>query len=299
MEKSVFETWLTYVQPAKRSRRYPHYKVDDWKIGTASSLVGAEKMISEYLAKPDRRTIIHSFIIREVPIDRSCPVPSCLASFIYDQDGIRTDERAFSTIIGDNGVFTGRTPEQIRFKDGDIVEIRRGKDIELGFIAGVPMGVEEAKQFSSSGLILDDTDDQYTIMFNSDYASHTHVSALSVFRPRFNIPQAMEMRLRKEYNDYVTLPARLEIQNITAKEQLTEFFEKNGMKGTIYGTPYMDDDFCLALYVNGRKQEFTIDREKVYNHIDRVCCTLARFAGIPARGRGYRLQVQKDGELTF
>lgn len=303
MEKSVFEIVVTdfgLLRRMKPDRRYPHYRVRMWKLGTASSLEQAERMMRIHIAgtNPD---FLHSLMINEVPLDRPCTMHTSLSSYLYDRDGTRIDERTYSTIREDDGVYPGRTSEQIRFRKGDIVETLEGNEVTLGFVVELPASAGKAARINESrnGWHLDDTDDSYTILFGSDFTHHKHIDSLRVFAPRLRVHPSTEKRLRKCYSDYVSFPARSAIMNTTALEQLRKFMGSQGMKGQVKAPEYLDDEFRITLELPDGSPTVLVDRNRAYTRMDRVCCTLARIAGIKADGRGFTVRTHSNGDLWF
>ena len=302
MEKSVFDLWIYNDLSVAGGRRFPRREYYGWKEGTASSLIDAEKMIA-YEVKLSRPIYPpHSFLVREIPLDRICCKDKCLASYLYDRKGVRIDQRTFSTIPEDNGVFPGRAPEQIRFKKGDIVEYKCGKFIELGTVVDVPPSIEMADQINSNpkGRHMDETDDRYTVIGFDCEKNYARVDAMDVFEPSYKIPPGVRNRLVKAYNDYITLPTRIEILNTTAQTQLMDFFERHGMKGRVQGVKRLSyDKFKISIELPDGPKELSVESKKVFKYIDRVCCTLARLAGIKVEGRGYKILKDEDGDLSF
>ena len=295
MEKSIFDLWVSVDWCLSGLQR----ELFTRKEGTAASLTEAEGMIASCLAEADSKTHFHHFLIREVPLGRRCPNETCLSSYLYDKKGVRVDQRTFSTIPEDEGVFLGRTPDQIRFRVGDVVEFGYGRQLRLGTVIGIPPSEERAAQINNNpkGIHLDDTDDVYTVLFAK--GCHQHVDAMNVFKYSYRLLPAEERRLEKDYNDYVTMPARLEILNTTARAQLTDFFERHGLKGNIQGINRLEEMFGITLELPDGPKELSVKSEKVIKHMDRVCCTLARFAGIKVEGRGYRINTSGSGNLYF
>ena len=303
MEKSVFEIVVTdfgLLRRMKPDRRYPHYRVRRWKLGTASTLEQAERLMRTHIAGSDP-AFLHSLMINEVPLDRPCTMHTSLASYLYNRDGTRIDERTYSTIREDDGVYPGRTAEQIRFSKGDIVEVLDGNEVSLGFVVGLPASTGKAARINGSrnGWHLDDTDDSYTVLFGSDFTYQKYVDSLNVFTPRLRVHPSTERHLRKCYSDYVSLPARSGIMNTTALEQLRGFMESHGMNGHVKAPEYLDDEFRITLELPGSTPTVLVDRNKAYTRMGRVCCTLARIAGIRTDGRCYTVRTHSNGDLWF
>lgn len=187
-------------------RRYPRYRI--MKEGTyyCHTLAETEELLHQMILDkngsgdlwlPDN---VHHFTINEYPFGN---IAYFITSRLYDPDGNLIDQ-SLCRWNGENGSFHGRPKEMIRFNRGDIVEVMRLDEIELGFVVNCPVDTKRAELINSDHPTLDDTDDSYTILTTSDYISHSHVYALDVFRPMFHIPKPTFNRLQKAYEKYVT-----------------------------------------------------------------------------------------------
>lgn len=202
--KSVFDI-VVIRDTTRKGPHYPSYKVTERKIATATTVESAERLIRDhvilcceyYYMMPS----IHSFRVEERPLDTL--TNGCYSIRIYDKEGVKIDETMCSSIIDDKQSYPGRTPEQIRFKPGDIVEFLYKDEINLGFVVSCPPTVELTMRIKAKGFDMDDTDDAYTIMTTSDYASHRHIYSVFVFKPQFKIQHAVENRLREAYNMFL------------------------------------------------------------------------------------------------
>ena len=87
--------------------------------------------------------------------------------------------------------------------------------------------------------------------------------------------------------------------NTTALEQLREFMGSQGMKGQVKAPEYLDDEFRITLELPDGSPTMLVDRNRAYTRMDRVCCTLARIAGIKADGRGFTVRTHSNGDLWF
>ena len=159
-----------------------------------------------------------------------------------------------------------------------------------------------ADQINSNpkGRHMDETDDRYTVIGFDCEKNYARVDAMDVFEPSYKIPPGVRNRLVKAYNDYITLPTRIEILNTTAQTQLMDFFERHGMKGRVQGVKRLSyDKFKISIELPDGPKELFVEGRKVFNHMDMVCRTLARFAGIKVKGRGYKILKDEDGDLSF
>ncbi len=307
MVESVFELWVIVDRNPHGKPHYPQYNVEREKLATASTLDKAQEAMKEHIRintemwpKSLRDHSRHHYSIKQVPLD-GLSYMQCLSERIYDSHGNQIDERTFSTRSEDRDVFHGRSPEQIRFKEGDIVEAMEYGEIKLGFVVGLPTSVERAEEINDniSPLWLDVSDDTYTVLFDSSYGSHSHVDALCVFKPQYRIHPGIERRLRKAYNDFLTFPARQKIANATAEARLKDILEEIGVEGKIVLPQYEADDFILILTLDGVSRALLIKDSKVHDHIDRIRITLFRLVGKPITGRGYRICKNDNNGLEF
>ena len=306
--ESVFELWVITDRNPFGKPHYPRYDVERVKIASASTLDNARVAMNDHIRintemcpKSLRDHTRHHYSIRQVPLD-GLSYMQCLSERIYDSDGNRIDERTFSTRSEDEEVFHGRSPEQIRFREGDIVEAMQHGKVRLGIVVGLPPSVEKAAEENkfSPFFELDASDDTYTVLFDSSYKSHSHVDALCVFKPQYRVHPGIERRLRKAYNDYRTFPARQEIANATAEARLKAVLEELGIDGKIVVVPkYEGDDFLLILSIDGGERTVWIRDRKAYDHMDRVRITLFRLVGKPITGRGYGIYKFDNRTLEF
>lgn len=180
---------VTYRHP----RRYPRFGVWWTQLFIGSSLEATEDYMRRYVSLED----VYVFYIRELPVDLPSLGHECISERVYGLDGELIDFRRFSTVQS-SGVFEGRSPEEIRFKPGDIVEILDLDEVHLAFVAGVPTSREEAKRINNDGIIrLDVTDDSYMVFDGPGYCYHQHIDALRVFAPRFKIPNPIRRSIEK------------------------------------------------------------------------------------------------------
>ena len=181
-------------------RRYPHFKVYTVQLSLFRSLSTAEDYLGTYVQNPVNREDVYAFYIREVPLDVPAPGYECVSERVYGQDGKMIDYRDFSSVGECCGVFLGRTPERMRFKVGDIVEILGMDEVRLAFVAGLPLSKDDvqnslAKQGNGRIIPWDETDDTYTVYPYPFDSFHQHTDALRVFSPHFRIPESLRLKI--------------------------------------------------------------------------------------------------------
>ena len=197
ISKSVFQI-LEVRYTHSRPRRYPVFKVYWIQLHLASSFILAEEFLNTYVQDPRNREDVYAFFIREVPVDVPAPGVHCLSERVYGPEGQLIDFRDFSSVDDAPGVFEGRTPERIRFKQGDIVEVLGMDEVELAYVANGPVSREEASRINSGAIItLDVTDDSYMVFLGPTFSFHQHIDALRVFAPHFKVPGPMLRRIEK------------------------------------------------------------------------------------------------------
>lgn len=207
---SVFSVTVTIDQNWKKPH-YPRYKVSHMNVGTTTSLQRAEELIQKIVSKDESLRYylqfknIHHFNVREIPVDELCISDECLSEWLYDKEGNLIDCRLMSNMRNLPGLFHGRTAEQYRFHEGDIVEVETIDEISLAFVMAVPPSVERAWKINTGTRFhLDDTDDSYIVLTGSDYRSHDHVETLRLFKPQHRIHPSIQKKLRNAYADYLT-----------------------------------------------------------------------------------------------
>ncbi len=85
--------------------------------------------------------------------------------------------------------FPGRTPEECRFKPGDIVMFRDGDYLMLGVVDELPPDPEFAKQVGEESGLLDEVDDSYLISYAQGGKRHHHLHDCELFPPEAPIPK--------------------------------------------------------------------------------------------------------------
>ena len=145
---------------------------------------------------------------------------------VYDNNGSLIDTSKCSSFIteerDDYRHFRGREPEEIRFEEGDIVEVFGGDCVSLAVVVGLPPSVEfcfgiatrmcgsnkrnremTQQQWEdccfNRGYLVDATDDCYTVVDGPGYIHHEHIPSWCVFKPHFPIPKHIEEKLHHDY----------------------------------------------------------------------------------------------------
>ena len=177
----------------RHPRRYPRFGVWWTQLFIGTSLETVEDYLRRYVSSED----VYVFYIRELPVDIPSPGHECISERVYGPTGELIDCRLFSTVQSP-GKFEGRSPKEIRFAPGDIVEVLDLDEVYLAFVAAVPTSVEEARRINGDGIIqLDETDDTYMVFDGPGFCYHLHIDALRVFAPRFKIPNPIRRSIEK------------------------------------------------------------------------------------------------------
>lgn len=174
---------------------------------------------------PGERKDVYRFVLEELPSGER--LTGCKAEWVFDPEGNLIDRTLCSSCHDDfntaAGQFHGRTPAQIRFRAGDLVEWYDGGDtVHLGIVTGSPFSTERCAQimehiihdprFASlenpaEAYILDYSDDCYTVIDSPDYmASHEHVPAHYVSAPTFPIAKKLKDRFEEIYRQFLSNP---------------------------------------------------------------------------------------------
>lgn len=162
----------------------------------------------------DGHDVFLAYYVTELEINEQEP-DNILSVRSYTADGQPNDQCLLDHKCESH--FEGRTPDQIRFKRGDIVEVMRwwGR-AQLCVVWNTPPSVEwyadyrarTAKKYADSDYLphLDYSDDSYLVFTLEKEYVHFHPNSTDVFRPTQEVPPAsivrslniMEQEMRKE-----------------------------------------------------------------------------------------------------
>lgn len=247
--KTIFE--LTKIT-ANSKARYPVRKTDTDELGLFSSLDKAQKQMfkeveecqeyeqerlkdiaeNEEYRKEEKRyghNIVLAYRITELQLDMSRHWESIQSVRTYTADGQPNDECLLDAAC--KRQFKGRTPEQIRFRPGDIVEVIDERTAELCVVGHTQPTVEDyvsyrqrcwdecLKDCSRPSCLDKDTDyKEKHCIFQWDYSddsylmhslgegdTHFHPESPKVFRPTKPVPKALREKLKAKYEEMLRL----------------------------------------------------------------------------------------------
>ena len=203
VKETVYELEIVVVN---HPRHYPKYKVSPQTIAFADTQKEAEELIQDALESKKWKTEdIFCFYIYERPIDYEYGWSECMSSWAYSNEGHLLDKRLFPTFWSE-GKFDGRSEEEVRFKWGDLVECLWGTSVELVYVLASPPGKEHYIRISNEQgkpYFGDDSDDSYVVIDGPGYQYHSHVDALSLFTPHYNIPKSIQQKYLKIWEGYL------------------------------------------------------------------------------------------------
>lgn len=295
---TMHEVWMTEERKGYGKPHYPSFDVRHTLIGMASSVENAEKIIKE---KRDGWTLgeIYCFHVVQKVVNRLNDDYDSLSLYVYDKDGRRIAGRVVVPDYKnpDTGTMLGHKPEEIQFREGDIVEVLQpyyGGSVRLGII------VREHLDLDGFRLKIDipGRDCYYDIAYPSSEAPFFDhgVSMYALFKPQYKIHPALEEKLKRVYNDSLTYPMRRKIAKTTAKLQIEGILEELEIKGEACLPSDRGSYVTIILDLPSGPYHVDIPEDYVFNHIDRVRTTLFRLVGKPATGRGYNIKLQKGHE---
>ena len=287
---SVFNVWETRDRNWKRPH-YPSYEVQTRLVGSAFSLESAERLVRE-IAEQERispwRHDLHSVRITERPVGQLYnPFYDCLSEYVYDKEGRLLDKRTVPK--GEN--WKGRSPEEYRFRKGDLCEMLVDDKVILAIVRDVPPCAETASRAQ-----LDESDDSYTVQTSRDVYDY-HIDSLKIFEPSFKISPRTERKLRRAFEEEDTLWMRMRIASTTAQARLQMIMDELGWKADIRFPRWIEDTIGMEIkgvpgFPDGLRLE--LDQKKAHEHMDRVRYSFLRLAGQHPEGRGYRLKRITD-----
>lgn len=183
--------------------------------------------------------IVHSAVIERLPINLPLENSGLLEWWLYDKRGIEVDCSVCSWENGEElllrDVYFGRSLQQIRFKEGEIVEFVQGNRAYLVVLNGVPQtiekmwkryenmvdkkGLEEPGTYPEPYFASSIFSDTYFFLeengFDPDFFPYYFV------KPSFKIPKNVEEELKGRYNrwrEYIHSTPSNEIDRNKLKE---------------------------------------------------------------------------------
>ncbi len=209
------------------------YKLRVDGITFCKTLQDAELAMKAMVAKRKLREEIDDlvticFMIRETLYNRNIypeSVWNCLSVRTYNADGELVEK---TLCVGDcledvpsKSTYYGRTPQQLRFKKGDIVQYLNGDKLSLGVVIEPAPTISrcwriwqntvkrmKSKYWSDceptiedilSMYDLDISDDSYIIIDGPGYEYHSHIPSVSLLAPTFPVPEQIKQKLKGCY----------------------------------------------------------------------------------------------------
>lgn len=127
------------------------------------------------------------------------------ASWLYDPYGALLDYAITSwTGSPEYFHFFGRPDSRIRFRKGDIVEVRSGNTVKLAIVVSHVSTIQDCREIyqrcqdddQKFRYCQDPSDDQCVIIDGPGYEYHEHVSPLRLMKPRFWVDEQLRREMR-------------------------------------------------------------------------------------------------------
>lgn len=209
--------------------KYPKFDLSHYTVGFCLSLEEAEALILDGIEN-DRKCSAepYCFYVKEYPLGKFIGhvwEEYAVSMRLYDSTGHMIDRTYCSGMQRDfrtsYGVFRGREKSAMRFKEGDIVEVREKDEVHLAVIASANMTIElcwdirqrwqkkycGSEKDSAVTLVdedreeeypIDSSDDQSPVIDGPGYEWHEHVHTLNILPLRYPLSD----KLRKRYEGY-------------------------------------------------------------------------------------------------
>ena len=206
ISKAIYQVkgFLINEEVAQKKSFYPKFSLFKVLIGFVEKIIEGENMIKDFI-KSNQNLMPYCFYITRYPIGLQLnhyEDEDAFSQILYNAEG-RVIEKSVCSSEGhylnkDYCIFRGRLSTSLRFKEGDIVEVRNGNQVELGVVSNKVMTIERCWDIwvkNPERYLLDSSDDQYTINFNKDI--HSHISPLNLMSPRFPVPDYLRKKFLK------------------------------------------------------------------------------------------------------
>lgn len=233
-EETIFEVVEYAVNEdlyqTKKKSKYPKFDLSHHTVGFCHSLDDAEVLIKDAIEDDkEYSTEPYCFYVKEYPVGKFIGhvwEEYAVSMRLYDSTGCMLDRTYCSGMQRDfhtpYGVFRGREKNAIRFKEGDIVEVRDKDEVHLAVIASANMTIERcweireswekkyrgSEKDSATALVdesqeeedypIDSSDDQSPVIDGPSYDTHGHIHTLNILPLRYPLSD----KLRKRYEGY-------------------------------------------------------------------------------------------------
>lgn len=166
--------------------RHPHNSVIRESVGLYFTLDQAIAAMHKIVIMEDN-LFTYCFYIKEFDLNQS--YPTVATERCYTKDGKLYDQYLKSE---NDRNFRGRNPKDIRFKEGDIVEVLQSNGVCLEVVTRAPYTKEEYRdrrewikqnpeKFGRYSFCLDKGDDGYCTISLGEGDTHSHPHSMSVF----------------------------------------------------------------------------------------------------------------------
>lgn len=226
--ETIFKVVVYSVNERVYSRRshYPKFELSHRTIGYYHSVDDSEKIISEIVGDNNKyKSELYCFYIKEYPVGvkLDCWEDYGISMRLYDSTGKLVDHTYCSGLYSDfrtpYGLFRGREEKNIRFKEGDIVEVREDDEVRLAVILSESLTIERCWELRNDFLktnqgriadhstvlvgnksekfyMVDACDDQSAVF--DEYETHSHIHTLRIMPLHYPISD----KLRQQYICY-------------------------------------------------------------------------------------------------
>lgn len=207
------------------SHRYPRRRNRLQRVGLFQTKESAEEALHEYI-KHEKKCCetwggnyyadCLGYFIDEVPVYNhySEIIEDKRPNRCYSNtaDGELNDCAA----LDEFGWYRGRRVKDIRFKEGDIVEILGYDYSELAIVSAPPPSKEVYKQLAKrakeqhpkQSFFMDESDDCYLVYTLGEGDTHEHVLCYNVFRPTRPVPAKIAAQLKAKLEEMKTCTSR-------------------------------------------------------------------------------------------
>ena len=195
-----------------RHSYYPQYRICRRYAAFAGTLAEAEALIGKEVEKSGDMERDFCYYVTEKPSGVMFSADIYFSRRVYAADG-KPLERAYchnwrDVAEWEEMAFHGHPEDALRFRKGDIVEVRDGDAVRLAVVVDLPYSIErcwkrwQRDEERGTAYCLDNSEDSYAVI---DGPGNTHlrrVSTLDVFAPHFPIPTRTRRRLKGYFYAY-------------------------------------------------------------------------------------------------
>lgn len=193
--------YIAYIVDSDITKPYPQFGIEESKRVLFTSHSEAESYMIRFIQEESMQSDddsgyeFYCHRIVQIPIGKSESQEG--ASWLYDSYGNLLDYQ-------NNLTYYGRTPERLRFHEGDIVEVVDRNVVRLAVVSYPSLTVDDCwqryEEYTAGeydDYVADPLDDSCIVFYGPGRDDFDHVVSVNIMKPHFFVTDELKNRMRK------------------------------------------------------------------------------------------------------